>query len=304
MAANAPDPKRLAEVCKAWGFVDENLTPRSRRMRAPDGSVVEIKRDTKEALGDDILACALAVGVAPDKFMAGPTRKVQATQPRRRLIEYLAKQPGMRVADKSGRTTGPLADALGVARPALTQLLSGMIRDGQIRAERRGKRTFAIELILNGPRVRDMLPLEAVPAVNAELPTHEQQPEAEEEQPEPESYDLANWHPDDIAAALLERVLQMAHDGSPVTHAKVVAALEARLAEQMEFSEAEARKRRAAEDELGTVKAQLQRARDENAELKRARATVPRDVVESILVNGKPRVGKNRRPQATRRAAG
>lgn len=299
MAANAPDPKRLAEVCKLWGFTDENLTPKTRRMRAPDGTVVEIKRDTKEALGDDMLACALAAGMPVDRFMAGPTRKVQATEPRRRVIEFLAAQPNMRVSDKSGRVTGPMAEALGVRPTTLTQLLAGMIRDGQVRAERNGKRTFALDLILDGPRVRDMLPLEAVPALNADLPTQEAEPE-----PEPQEFDLANWHPDEIAAALLERVLAMAHEGSPVTHAKVVAGLEARLAEQLEFSETEQRKRRQVEDELGQTRAQLQRARDEIAELRRARSTLPKDVVESILVNGKPRVGKNRRPHAASNSRG
>lgn len=301
-----PDPKRLAEIAKSWGFIDAARTPKTRTMSAPSGQFVDIKRDIREARIEDVEACAKLLDIPVEKFLAGPEkRKVQASEPRRQIIEFLARQPGRKVYDKSGVATRVVAEAVNGNQAAVAQLLKHMVADGQVKAERNSRRTYSYELILNGPRVKDMMPLETIPAVNADLPTHEEKPSMNGYEMgralagEPESVeviDLANYSPDDIANALLERMLMMLADGSPAVHAKVVAGLEVRLAEQVEYASAEQRKRRRAEEDLAQVKADLDRARNEVLELKRARATVPRDVVDQILVNGTPRVGDNRRP--------
>jgi hypothetical protein len=296
------DPKQLAEIAKRWGFIDLSMTPKNRQMSAPDGSLVNIKRDTKEARQEDVDACAAAVDITVDKFLSGPDKKrVQATEPRRQVIAFLASQPDRRVHDKSGGATRIIAEALGGQQTAVAQLLKHMVRDGQLKADRTTKRTYSYELDLDGPRVLEMMPLETIPAKNAHLPMREEPPPStngvEPHEPVP-VVDLANYHPDDIANALLERLLMMLADGSPSVHAKVVAGLEERLAEQVEYAQAEQRKRRRAEDDLARTKAELDRARNEVLDLKRARATIPADVVDQILVGGQPRVGANRRPPA------
>jgi hypothetical protein len=299
MAANQPDPKRLAEVAKAWGFTDTKIYGNHRGM-SYHGTEVRIRRDVKEARPEDIAAMATLVDLGPAEFIAGPTKKPpSANKSRRRVVEFLARLPNMRVVSEDGRCVGQVATRLGMTNQGLNALLSTMARDGQITLQRRGTAgTYRIELCPKGPRVDEMLPLDLVRPVNAHLaPVEPERVDAPEPAPNVQMVDLSGYHPDDIAAALMNRVIATISEGSQAVHAKEIHALELRLADQTEAADAERRKRSRLEDQVDTLKADLARVKAELTAAQRIRREVPRETID-ILVNGVPRhpMNGNTRP--------
>jgi hypothetical protein len=290
-----PDPKALAALCKQWNFTDTHTAGVCRFMKSPTGVEVMIKKDMQRARDSDIAACAAAVNLSVDAFLAGPTSDIKkkglASDPRRRVVGFLARQEGMKVEDEKGHVMALVIDGVKGSATGIPALINAMARDGQLRLDRRGKRTYGIELVRSGPRIADLMPLEMVTPVNAHLPATEESEStelADDVVVEPRVIDLSPYSPDDIAAALMDRVILTIREGSQSTHAKVLKEVEQRLADAVGYGEKQNKLRREAEEKLLAARDKVRQLEREIKAAQRERRQVPGEVMD-VLVNGTPR---------------
>jgi len=197
----------------------------------------------------------------PDEWRGSDLRS------RAEVVQYLVEHGGV-VEDDGGLVAGTMREELGKGR-ALTQLLADMEKDGMIRREIRGRRTFKIELLDDWGLVG-------------------QAPRGRHLQIAPQSTDLRNLSAadlnyDKLAQALLTNVTKVlsgaqAHVGDTSAQRS--------LASRLQKSEDALRK---ANDQLKQLRAQVRVAEERAADAERRAQALERNIKQLQAELDKPR---------------
>lgn len=176
MGASTLTRDEFRKRCAQWGFeVDGDAV-----VNPDTGDRITVNGDMAAAVS----TAAHSMGMPREKFVAGPPRKKQGhksagainTKQRRKMMQLLHMHGG-HVGQQGGDEadgrwiTNWLADQLGTSPQAVNQLVAGMIRDRQIRVDGRGrqkaKRRYDVELLYDGPLVKEVLGVSAPPKLPA-----------------------------------------------------------------------------------------------------------------------------------------
>lgn len=278
--------REFIKVAKAWGFEEHREGGGDHLILRKGEAQISVRHPSDDVNAYTVqMACKILGGITWDQFAKGPEKKqakqikqIKLMPSRRKLIEWLYAQPDHKVEDPNGFAGSHASVKLGYKDDkngvsAFASLLAAAEKEGQVKREVRGKRTYRIELVLEGPRVQDAL-LDAglLRPAGQPAPPHEGDIELQHAIPTPPVTEPVPQFVDvtveGLAEALLTHVLRVIEARDPERLQGEISAIAARLAKETEYATTMRAKVSKIEQELREERALCHRLLSENKQLK------------------------------------